>query len=69
MKIYSTISGDTWDKVAFSELGEERLANLIIEANLNHIETVIFKSGVLLNIPEVSANLSDNLPPWKRGEK
>lgn len=69
MKQYSTVSGDTWDKIAFTELGDENLAGVIIEANIEHVETVLFKADVQLFIPEVPETLSENLPPWKRSER
>jgi phage tail protein X len=68
MREYKTISGDTWDKIAFTQLGDEKLAVKLIETNIKHVETVIFPAGVILVIPDIAVDsTSSNLPPWKRG--
>ena len=53
MQKYTTKSGDTWDSIAFLIYGDEQLAKVLIEANAAHIKTVIFKSGIVLNVPEI----------------
>lgn len=69
MHTYTTVLGDTWDIIAFKIWGKEKYAKELVEANLNYVETVIFSSGITLNIPEITTTVSDitNLPPWKRG--
>ena len=67
MRKYRTIQGDTWDLIAFREysgLGGEKLTSILIEANPEHIDTVIFPAGIELVIPEVSVPMSKSLPPW-----
>jgi phage tail protein X len=68
MKTYQTISGDTWDKIALSELGSALLTEELMKANLDHIQTTVFPAGALLSIPDVEEQVSTNLPPWKRVE-
>lgn len=70
MKIYTTVSLDTWDVIAKKLYGTEVLMDRLIRANLEHRKTVFFSAGVVLKVPEVdtgSAELAENLPPWKRG--
>lgn len=70
MKTYTTVSLDTWDVIAKKLYGTEVLMDRLIRANLEHRKTVLFSEGVVLKVPEVdtgSAELADNLPPWKRG--
>ncbi len=70
MKTYTTVSLDTWDVIAKKLYGTEVLMDRLIRANLEHRKTVFFSEGVVLKVPEVdtgSAELADNLPPWKRG--
>lgn len=68
MKEYSTVSGDTWDMIAFKNYGKERYANELVEANLDHVHKVIFTGNIQLNIPEIdTAETETDLPPWKRG--
>lgn len=70
MKTYMTVSLDTWDVIAKKLYGTEVLMDRLIRANLEHRKTVFFSAGVVLKVPEVdtgSAELAENLPPWKRG--
>lgn len=66
---YSTILGDTWDIVAFKMYKRARgelLMHLLLEANPEHRDTVIFSSGTQLIIPPEPINIPETLPPWKR---
>lgn len=64
---YTTRSGDTFDGVAFRELGAERYMDLIIEANPEHNYTARFDAGVELVIPDLPApERPASLPPWRR---
>lgn len=66
---YKTVSGDTFDKIAFKHYGDEKRALDIIEANIKYADTLIFQSGIDLSIPEIEETFnSSNLPPWKRSE-
>lgn len=70
MKTYMTVSLDTWDVIAKKLYGTEVLMDRLIRANLEHRKTVFFSAGVVLKVPDVdtgSAELAENLPPWKRG--
>ncbi len=67
MRSYRTVQGDTWDLIAlkvYPELGGEKFTSALIDANPEHVETVIFSAGVELSIPEVSVPASRVLPPW-----
>lgn len=66
MKSYTTTQGDTWDLIAYRQLGSERYMALLLEANRSHIHTVVFSAGIKLTIPDVSTPLPESLPPWKR---
>ena len=72
MKTYRTQQGDTWDMVAlrmYPKLGGEKLMNSLLDANPEHIHTVIFSANVELNIPDISVPVVPNLPRWKREAK
>lgn len=65
---YTTVLGDTWDMIAFKIWGKEKYAKELVEVNLNYVEIVIFSSGVVLNVPNVTITTDNSsLPPWKRG--
>ena len=64
---YTTRSGDTWDLIAYEQLGSCRYVNLLIEANQGYIDTAIFSAGTILTLPEITAETkTENLPPWRR---
>lgn len=67
--IYITVEGDTFDSLALLFYDDEKLASMIIQANPDCCDTLIFEAGVSLTIPEAAAAvLPETLPPWRRGE-
>ncbi|MBQ7215507.1 MAG: tail protein X [Synergistaceae bacterium] len=67
MRKYRTVSGDTWDLIAYREYGEyggEKLTSELICANPEYADTVIFSAGAELVIPEAYVPVSRMLPPW-----
>ena len=67
MKTYTTIQGDTWDIIAFKHYpaqGKELLTSILIQANTQYINTVIFPAGCVITLPEVTPALPKTLPPW-----
>ena len=63
-----TVEGDTFDGLALEFYNEEKKASLIIGANLDYCDVLIFEAGVQLRIPIVEdAELPETLPPWRRG--
>ena len=66
---YVTQQGDTWDLIAlrlWPKLGAELLMTDLIEANLEHVETVIFSANITLRVPEIELPVVKTLPPWLR---
>jgi hypothetical protein len=67
---YETILGDEWDGIAHKVYGDrvkgEMLMHLLLAANHQHRETVIFGSGVVLDVPPSPVGRISTLPPWKR---
>ncbi|HWR07747.1 tail protein X [Sporomusa sp.] len=66
MREYVTSLGDTWDGIAYKMYGNERQMSVLIQANPQHRETVIFSADVMIQVPDVAAATSTALPPWKR---
>lgn len=64
--IYTTLSGDVWDNIAYKQLGGERYTSLLMEANPEYLDMAIFPAGVELVLPEVTSPTPETLPPWKR---
>lgn len=65
-RTYTTISGDVWDMIAKEQLGGERYTSLLMQANPEHLNTVVFSVGVSLVLPEVTTPIPESLPPWRR---
>lgn len=64
---YETLQGDTWDSIALDFYNDETYASIIMQANPDHIKTLIFSAGASLVIPIVEDTPAVTLPPWKRG--
>ncbi len=64
---YTTVSGDTWDIVAYKVYGNEMYTDTLIKANIEYKDTYIFPAGVVLTLPEIELTVSESLPPWKQG--
>lgn len=66
-KIYTTISGDMWDKVAYEQMGSVLYLDQLIRANADYAGFFVFPAGIPLMIPDVEQRVNMELPPWKRG--
>ena len=67
MREYVTVQGDTWDGIAYKVyegLGGEKLTHILLGANSEHLGTVIFSAGIVLQVPDVYYPASKSLPPW-----
>lgn len=62
---YTTCTGDCWDWIAYKTLGSCRHTEKLINANREHVATVIFKAGIKLELPDVSNERKTTLPPWR----
>ena len=65
-KTYSTIQGDMWDWIAFKVYGREGCMSELLKANEQHREITVFPAGVQLTCPDIPAESSRVLPPWRR---
>ncbi|MBU2701690.1 phage tail protein X [Sporomusaceae bacterium BoRhaA] len=63
---YTTKQGDMWDMIAFKVYGDEYKMHYLMDANKEHVETVIFPAGITLMVPTLSTSQKTNLPPWKQ---
>lgn len=52
MREYETISGDTWDIVAWKIYGNELYADRLMEANADYLDYMIFPANIKLKIPD-----------------
>lgn len=66
-KTYTTRSGDTWDLIAYEQMGYCRYVDLLMDVNRMHVHTGIFATGTVLAISQIPADgRTKNLPPWRR---
>lgn len=67
-KTYTTVQGDMWDSVAYSQLGSTDYTDVLMSANTAYRDIFIFPAGVVLTIPDADIVESANslLPPWKQ---
>lgn len=67
--VYTTISGQTWDQIAYEVYADEHYCDRIMEANRDKLEYFIFPEGIKLNIPDKEAIagsiISNDYPEWR----
>lgn len=67
MKTYTTVQGDMWDSIAFSQLGDVGYTDKLMRLNLQYRDVYIFPAGITLRLPDaVAESVVDTTPPWKR---
>ena len=66
LKTYTTVQGDMWDSIAYKCYGDEAGINVLMDANEDYIDTVVFPAGVTLTVPEYIKPVTSTLPPWRR---
>lgn len=64
MDSYTTAAGDSFDGIAYRELGSELLSSEIIKLNPKYCNVLIFGEGVRLNMPEAAVQ-TPGTPPWE----
>ena len=68
MTSYTTTQDDTWDSIAFRLWGREHLMNMLLQANPDFADILVFPAGVVLAVPDVDLTATINpvseLPPW-----
>lgn len=57
--VYTTVQGDTWDRIAYDQLDDHLLMDQLLQANLPLIDTAIFPAGVEITIPDVTDDFAD----------
>lgn len=63
---YTTKQGDTFDSIAFEQLGSCRFVERLINANRPLVSTVIFNAGEVLTLPTTEEETrTAQLPPWR----
>ena len=70
MNVITTVSGDTWDMIAKRVYGDERKAQILMEAreNVRLLDIQIFSAGVTVTVPDIPQETADadDLPDWRK---
>ncbi len=66
---YTTVSGQTWDQIAYEIYGDEHYCDRLMDANRNLLDYFVFPAGTVLEIPEksslVKARIPEGFPDWR----
>ena len=65
-KTYTTIQGDMWDSIAFSQLGSVAYTDKLMNLNPQHLGYYTFPAGIVLNLPDPVEEVNATMPPWKQ---
>ncbi len=66
-KVYITVQGDMWDKIAYQQCGDVAHTDKLLRLNPAYQDYYIFPAGVELLIPSVeSSTIESAVPPWKK---
>jgi hypothetical protein len=65
MRKYITTQGDMWDNIALFLLDDESLMHLLIDANPQYRDVVVFPANCELAIPEIPRGQRVDFPPWR----
>lgn len=67
-RTYTTVQGDAWDYIAYKIWGDEKYMKQLIEANWRHLDVLVFPSGVVLNVPDLTEEMQEEKPFWRDDE-
>ena len=65
-KTYTTIQGDMWDSIAFSQLGSVAYTDKLMNLNPQHLGYYTFPTGIVLKLPDPVEEVNATMPPWKQ---
>lgn len=66
MSEYITQKGDTWDSIAHKIYGNAEKFTVLITANIELSEVVVFDFGTVIKVPaDAETDYSKTLPPWR----
>ena len=66
-KTYTTVQGDMWDSIAYTQMGSTDNTHRLLNLNRKNRMYYTLPAGIVLILPELEKNILDTLPPWKRG--
>lgn len=68
MRTYTTVQNDSWDGIAYTQLGSCEHTSALMRRNPQYLHLFSFPAGIELELPEVANEAALILPPWKGAE-
>ena len=66
MRTYTTRQGDTWDLIAYQQMGSCEHTKLLMWSNRLYLRYYIFPAGIVITIPDSPIPENTTAPPWKK---
>ena len=66
MRTYTTVQGDMWDSIAYTQFGSEAYTDKLMNLNQQYRDYYTFPAGIVLTLPDPVVPASETLPPWKQ---
>lgn len=67
MDIYVTSQGDTWDSIAYDLFGSEGYMGILMDANLDLLDVLVFSAGTVIQVPEeIPEEVDEDMPFWRQ---
>ena len=67
MDTYVTSQGDTRDSIAYDLFGSEEYMGILMDANLDLLDILVFSSGTVIQVPEEMPEETDeDMPFWRQ---
>ncbi len=67
MKLRETsVQGQAWDQISLRRYGAEKQMGVLLPANPDEIDALLFQGGVEIIAPDVAPLRVKSLPPWER---
>lgn len=68
-KTYTTISGQTWDQIAYEVYGDEYYCDRLMDSNRDKLEYFVFPDGIVLEVPDknslINTEVPSDYPVWR----
>ena len=61
-----TVQGQAWDQISLKRYGSEKQLGVLLPANVDEIDALLFEGGANLRIPEAEPVRVKSSPPWER---
>ncbi len=68
-RTYSTVSGQTWDQIAYEIYGDEHHCDILMDANRELLDYFVFPAEITLQVPDADIKRNDTIhsdyPEWR----